>query len=294
MEIRQLQTFLSIVKHMNFTRAADELGYAQSTVTTQIKNLEDYFGVQLFERIGKNIYLTEQGLSLVPLAEEMMILYEKANAIISNKNQIAGELKVATPESLCIKWFPNVYKKLAQKHPSIKLDIITVNCYDYESLLRKNLVDLAFVIHYEKIDDEFEILGTWDLNMHVLISPNHILSDKAKIGPKDLDDQRFVLTEKDCCYRNYFDTLLDKYNVCPKEILTLKNIHVIRELVMSGYGVAFLPEFAVSDEINDKRLVSLKGIEIGSRFKTSLVSHKGKWITSRMRAFIDIVKEVSV
>ncbi|NLK72477.1 MAG: LysR family transcriptional regulator [Clostridiales bacterium] len=294
MEIRQLQTFLSIVKHMNFTRAADELGYAQSTVTTQIKNLEDYYGVQLFERIGRNIYLTEQGLSLVPLAEEMMILYEKANAMISSKNQIAGELKVATPESLCIKWFPKVYKKLAMKHPAIKLDIITFNCYDYESLLRKNIIDLAFVIHYENIEDEFEILGTWDLNMHVLISPNHVLSDKVKIDPKDLDDQRLVLTEKDCCYRNYFDTLLDKYNVCPKEVLSLTNIHVIKELVMSGYGIAFLPEFAVSDEINDERLVVLKGIEIDNQFKTSLICHKEKWITPRMRAFIDIVKEVSV
>lgn len=290
LELRQLQTFLIIVNHNNFTRAAEELGYAQSTVTTQIKKLEEHFGTQLFERIGRNIFLTEYGKKLLPIAKEMCQLNNKAKELISNADPIAGTLKIATPESLCVKWFPNIYQNLKSRYSSIDIELITYDCTEHLELLRSDSVDLAFVINRGIMNDELKTLAAWKMEMNLLISPSHPLVEKEEITYVDLNDQRFILTEKGCCYHDVIESVLDSNRIWPKEILSVKNIQVIKQLVMSGYGIGYLPEFAVNDEINDLRMVALKWNDTGVDFSTKLVCHREKWITPRIEAFIEIAQ----
>lgn len=290
MELRQLQTFLTIVDHNNFTRAAEELGYAQSTVTTQIKKLEEHFGNQLFERIGRNIFLTEYGRRLLPIAKEMCRLNNEASELIGNDDPIAGTLNIATPESLCVKWFPDIYQNLNSRYPSIDIELRTYDCTDHMELLRRNLVDLAFVINRGIMSDELETLATWEMEMCLLVSTSHSLGKKGVIAYEDLSDQRFLLTEKGCCYRDAIETMLDRYKIYPKEIMSVKSIQVIKQLVVSGYGIGYLPEFAVNDEINNLRMVALKWNGTGVDFSTNLVCHREKWITPRIEAFIEIAR----
>lgn len=290
MELRQLQTFLTIVDHNNFTRAAEELGYAQSTVTTQIKKLEEHFGKLLFERIGRNIFLTEYGRKLLPIAKEMCRLNNEAHLLIGIEDKIAGTLNIATPESLCVKWFPEIYRNLNSRYPSIEIELRTYDCSDHMELLRSNLVDLAFVINKGIISDELETLAAWEMEMCLLVSPSHPLGIKRDIAYEDLSNQRYILTEKGCCYRDAIESMIGSNRIHPKEIMSVKSIQVIKQLVVSGYGIGYLPEFAVHDEINNQQLVALKWKETGVRFSTKLVCHREKWITPRMEAFIEVAR----
>lgn len=293
MEIRQLQTFLTIVKHNNFTKAAEELGYAQSTVTTQIKKLEEHFDKKLFERIGRNIFLTEYGKKLLPIAKKMNQLSEDANDLISDEDKASGILKIATPESLCFKWFPYIYKNMNVEYPEIDIELIIHDCSDYVELLRSNVVDLAYVISENPISEEFIVLGQWDVQMNLLVSPNHHLSSKSWINYEDLNEQRFILTEKDCCYHNAIESLISRQRIHPKEIMSVKNIQVIKQLVMNQYGMTFLPDFAVNDELNSGDICSLKWEGCGVNFQTSLICHRDKWITPKIDAFTQIAKRLN-
>jgi DNA-binding transcriptional LysR family regulator len=290
MELRQLQTFVTIVRYMNFTRAADELGYAQSTVTTQIKNLEEYYGVLLFERMGRKIHLTEYGRTLLPVAREIIRLNERANTLLSQQDHLKGVIRVATPESLCVKWFPRVYKKLIERHPDIELDVITFDRRDYEDMLRNNEVDLSFSIEYEAVHLDFTILSELPMEMNLVAAKNHPLCQQETVSINDLNNQKFVFTEKGYCYRVIIDSFLEKNSILPKEVLTMKNLSVIKELICNGYGISYLPEFALSDEIEKNQLAVIRGINIDTQFKTVLLCHQEKWISPGMQAFIDIVK----
>src|SRR5687768_17710567 len=100
MELRLLATFEKVADVLSFTRAAADLGYAQSSVTSQIRALESSLGVDLFERLGSRIRLTEAGERLLPYARRMIDLAEEAQAAVTGADEPAGTITVGTMESL--------------------------------------------------------------------------------------------------------------------------------------------------------------------------------------------------
>ena len=111
MEFRNMKTFLKVSDLQSFTKAAEELGYSQSTVTVQIKQLEEELGVLLFERIGKNVKLTEQGRVFRSQAREIVHAVEQLRSTMGETEQIRGSLRVGTVDSLCTKRMPYILQE---------------------------------------------------------------------------------------------------------------------------------------------------------------------------------------
>ncbi len=294
MEIRQLKTFLTIIEYNNFTKAAEALGYAQSSVTSQIKSLEDEFQTQLFHRDNRSISLTADGKKLLPIAKEICRLDTKAKQELVNDDSLKGILPITTPESLCIKWFPQIFKKFNIQYPLIELLLTVYDCCDYMQRLKSNEADLAFVITNEPVSDEFNVLATWPLCMNLLVPPGHELADSAFVSYEQLSNQRLILTEEGCCYNRDMRQIVERNHIKTKDFMTSSSIQFIREMVMSGYGIGYLPSFAVEDEINQGRLISLPWEGSYSKFTTNLVCHKDKVITKKMEVFIDTVNKYFV
>ncbi|MBR4410944.1 MAG: LysR family transcriptional regulator, partial [Firmicutes bacterium] len=106
MEFRNMKTFLRVAELQNFTKAAEELGYSQSTVTVQIQQLEQELDVLLFERIGKNIRLTEQGNAFRHQAREILHAVEQLESSMKGTQQAKGFLRIGTVDSLCSNRLP--------------------------------------------------------------------------------------------------------------------------------------------------------------------------------------------
>jgi DNA-binding transcriptional LysR family regulator len=295
MEIRQLQTFLAIVKHMNFTKAANDLGYAQSTVTTQIKNLEDFLDTKLFERIGKSIFLTEMGEALVPLANQMVELYSQTQTIFKKSDKVEGLIRIATPESLCIKWFPKVFQKLGEMYKDVELDLQIFEGQEYEQMLKDNKADIAFVIYHEyDLKEDFLVFDTRKVDMHLIAGKTHHLANRKNRHKAALNKERVILTQERCSYRNEILTTFQSANVHPQEILSISNIQVIKELLQSGYGIGYLPVFAIHDELSNNQLVSLNDIFDDTPFYMSILIHKEKWRSPALKAFLEVLEMVEL
>ena len=121
MEIRNLNTFLHAASLQNITRAAAELGYSQSAVTMQIKQLEAELQAQLFERIGKRAKLTQAGERLLPLALNILDSARKAEDIAREPEQISGKLRIGTCESYVISVLPPVFMELGERCPGVEI-----------------------------------------------------------------------------------------------------------------------------------------------------------------------------
>ena len=111
MDTRTLQTFLKVLDLGSFTKAAQELGYAQSTVTAQIRQLEDELGYPLFDRIGRNVFLTESGKSFSAYAAEILRLSEQAQFIAKQAQDTVGTLRIGVLESLLFSVMTKVLPK---------------------------------------------------------------------------------------------------------------------------------------------------------------------------------------
>src|SRR5436305_10504034 len=121
MELRQLKTFQTVAATLSFTRSAELLDYAQSSVTAQIRSLEDELGVQLFDRLGRHIALTEAGIRLLDYAEKMLSLADEAALAVTDSAEPAGQLVIAAPETLSGYRLPPLLKQFRAKFPRVQL-----------------------------------------------------------------------------------------------------------------------------------------------------------------------------
>ena len=112
MDIKNLITFIHVAERNSFTKAGAVLGFSQSTVSFQIKQLETELGVQLFERIGKKAKLTQAGQRLLPYALDILSAAGKAESIAREPEQISGKLRIGTCESYVISVLPPVFMEM--------------------------------------------------------------------------------------------------------------------------------------------------------------------------------------
>lgn len=286
MELRNLITFYKITKVKSFIKAAKELGYAQSTITTQIQLLEQELGVKLFERVGKNMNLTSNGLAFLEYTEKIINLTEEAKKAVSNTNIPEGTLKIGVVESLCTIKLPNILKNYHLKYPEVEIIIKVGTCQDLYNMLKNNTIDLALVLGEPIEDSDLNSCISSKEDMLLLASPLNRLTNKKNLTIRDIAKEPLILTENGCSYRNVFISMFYRENIQPKLSLEIGSIETIKTFVMSNLGITFLPAMSVKNELHEKKLVKLDLIDYKFNIRTQLLYHKNKWISAAMKAFI--------
>lgn len=197
MELRQLKTFRAVADNLSFTRTAEQLFMAQSSVSAQIRALEETLEVKLFDRIGRRVLLTDPGRKLYEYARRMEDMTREIQSEITGSEYARGSLTVRIPETLATAYMPLVVERFHKQHPEVKL--IFINCSDLQ--LREELnsgrIDLAFLMTdaINIKDVNVQLLKTEDLIL--VSSPAHPLAGREKIRLKDLDAKTFLFLKTD-------------------------------------------------------------------------------------------------
>ncbi|CAB1078585.1 LysR family transcriptional regulator [Alkalispirochaeta odontotermitis] len=292
MEFRQLQTFKAVADHRSFHKAANAIHYAQSTVSAQIMALEADLGVQLFERLGRSIVLTEVGASLYQYADKMLELAEAARADLTAKTHLTGSLTIRVPESFCAYRLPPVIAKFHARMPQVKLRFITCAQEGLGRDLRKGVTDLAFLLAetIQSKDLQAEILGTEKLVM--IASPDHPLARRNRIRTEMLADQTLLLSRADCSYRRLLEQMMQDKGCQANIIIEFNSLAAIIANVIAGLGVTVIPQVAVEADVKSKRLVVLPWTESGLEVAQLMIWHHEKWLTPVLKHFMDTAREV--
>ncbi|HBC97471.1 MAG TPA: LysR family transcriptional regulator [Clostridium sp.] len=290
MEFRNLITFSEIAHLKSFTKAAEELGYAQSTITTQIKLLEEELGIKLFEKIGRKIHLTSKGKILLKYAENIISLTEEAREAVGGIDFPHGILRIGIVESLCTMRLPEMLKNYHMKYPEVEIIIKVGVCSDLRSMLKNNIVDLAFILDKPTVDPDLICCVSYNEPMIFLSSPVNGLAGKNQITIEDIKDEPLIVTEKGCSYRNIFEKMFQKSGLKPNIALEVGSIEAIKSFTMSNLGITLLPVMTVEKELESGQLV---GFDLdGCKFNmaTQILYHKNKCVTAAMKAFISEAK----
>ena len=145
MEIRHLDTFLAVARRLHFTRAAEELYLAQSTVSAQVRDLEEDLGVRLFDRLGRQVLLTEAGRRLVEYARRMRAMTEELRAQVGRGEEAGGSLCVRVPATLAEVYLPEVVERYHAALPGVRLEFIHCDDARLRQELNSGHIDLAFL-----------------------------------------------------------------------------------------------------------------------------------------------------
>ncbi|MDO4260806.1 MAG: LysR family transcriptional regulator [Eubacteriales bacterium] len=290
MEIRNLITFVRIAEIRNFTKAAKQLGYTQSAVTMQVRQLETELNAQLFERIGRQVRLTQAGERLLPYALSILDSAQKAQTALQEPEHIAGTLRVGTSESYIISVLPPVLSELAGTCPRMEIRLHTALVPDLFQMLRQNDVDLLYFLDQRICFPEWVKAAEQPEKIYFVASSESALAGRSRIPIERLLREPLYLTEKGISYRYAMEQSLAEKGFELHPFLEVGNTDVITRFVRENKGISFLPEYVVRDDVKRGDLVLLD-TECGDIVMWSqLVYHRNKYVTPQMRRFLETMQ----
>lgn len=289
MEMQRLQTFRTVATLMNFNQAAEILNYAQSTVSAQIKALENEMGVELFKRIGKTFRLTEAGAKMLVYADKLLAIKDEALAEVAGRNLARGLLTLRVPQTIATYYLPHILRVYQPRFPEMRLDITSCAMHSLENELRIGTVDLAFLlddtISAENLESEFLRSEPLAFVTH----PDHPLSACSQADFPSLEGQVLLLPKSDCGYRMRFEQELAAGKVTPATIIEMNSIEAIKQTIMTGIGVTVIPEIAVRTELDHGRIVKVAWVD-DLETGILMIRHKDKWRPPALEAFMEMVR----
>lgn len=290
MELKSLNTFVALAEELHFTRTAQRLHYAQSSVTFQIQALEKEFGVALFERTGKRVRLTEAGKRLHTYARAILQMVDEARASVPGDAEPRGTLTVGAVESLCAYRLSPILAEFRARHPKVEMIFRTGVCADLRRETANGTLDLAFTLEEVERRDSLESEVLLEEPMRVLASPNHPLAQSERVTAADLGGETLLLTEPGCSYRSQFEHSLAAAGIVNAKI-EFASVEAIKQSAMAGLGVTLLPGMAVGEEIAQGRLAALRWAGPGFPVFTQLCLRKDRRMSPALRAFVELARE---
>lgn len=236
MELRHLRTFRFVARTLNFTRAAAELHYAQSSVTEQIQALEAELGSKLFER-GRRLRLTGAGERLVGYADQVLELVEEARAAVDEeRGEPEGDLTIGALETLCAHRIPALFSAYRAKWPRVRVTLREGGRGELYQAVRQSEVDVCFTFGDPPADPALAGASLGTEPLVVLVPPGHPLAGKDELRPEDLDGVGFLATPKGCGFREMLDRIDG-----PVVEAEVGSLAALARCVAAGLGCGIVP-----------------------------------------------------
>ncbi|WP_419700640.1 LysR substrate-binding domain-containing protein [Mucilaginibacter sp. NFX135] len=242
MEFRQLQYFVKAAETMNFTEAAAAVFITQSTLSQQIKQLEEELGMLLFDRIGKHVRITEAGHVFLTHARKILMDIQKGKQAITELNNAAtGELNIGVSYAFTSSLFP-VLAPFSTKYPGIKISIISDNHVELEKKLRLAELDLIVAYHNESDDEDLEMQPLFSSSIVMVVAKNNPLAQLKSVNLKQLAELELILPGKGFSSRTFINELFYKHKMSPNINIELNDVHTLLSLVQDGDWATILNE----------------------------------------------------
>ncbi len=291
MELRNLITFINVAELGSFTKAAQLLGYSQSTISFQIKQLEDELGCLLFERINHTITLTERGRELVSYAHRIRTLTDEFKESFEEEKECSGHIHIVTPDSVCDEMINKSYMDFHNKYPAISVKFTTADTSVMFDMLDHNEADVIITLDSHSYHKDYVIAKEQPLSMHFVANASSKFAGASNLSIHDIINEPFILTEYGQGYRRVFDKELAKKSLEITPILEIGRTDMITSLITQGDMLSFLPDFVTRDMIEAGNLCYLDICDMNIDIWKQLIHHKNKWMSKSLKIFIEYIKE---
>lgn len=256
-----MRAVVEVARLRSFSRAAETLGLTQPAISAQVRLIEEEMGCRLFDRLGRNVYLTQPGALLLDYAKRMIELRRQAVQAVSDLRRPAARLTIGATESICLYVLPPVLKEFQARNPRVAISIFRHNTDRVIRKLVEGVLDVGFIsLPSEHPDLKIEpvMRDRW-----VAALPwSHPLAARNALVLEDLLDSPFILPEMGHT-RAELDRMLLPYRKRVRVVFEASGIELIKRLVASGMGVTIIGgHYAQEEAATGKfKVVPLRGLE---------------------------------
>ncbi|WP_245856012.1 LysR family transcriptional regulator [Paenibacillus rigui] len=287
----KLETFLILAACGSFTETARQLFCSQPTISNHIQQLEEMLGTKLFERSGKSVELTLQGKIFYEYAQKITRLFDEAAAAIKQAAPPKTILSVYASNYMGVYVVPEWLRQYHESYPAQQFELHTYGYDALHQLLKQDKIHSAFMPLYENdpyIQSEFYRTVLFEDQFLLVFPSGHPWTDRKLLYTRDLNHTTLLLPQS---------RLLQSCIVSPLQsariqltTVAMSNFEVIKEAVKSGLGIAFLPYYAVREQISkgELRTIPVCGLHISR--KNGFIHRKSSCLTPAEQAFFSCIQ----
>ncbi len=289
LDLPKLRIFLAVARAGSFTRAAEELGLRQPTVSQQVQVLERGLGTKLFDRLGRSVRPTAAGQTLLSYAERLLTLAGEAEAATREAAGLAARtLRLGAGNTLATYILPDLLARLRWEHPEIGVQITVGNTAQLLDAVLDTRAELALV-GSPVTDDRLMIQPFIEDELIAIVPPDSHLAATTTISLPVLARETMLVREQGSALQAAVSALLRERGAMPERTITLGNLEAIKRSVEAGLGVAVVPEIAVRREIRDASLHALRLEDVRDVRSFNYVYRRDRILSPAARVFADLL-----
>jgi DNA-binding transcriptional LysR family regulator len=287
--LNQLRVFHVAAKAQSFTRAAEALFLTQPGISKHIKELEEYYGTRLFDRLGKKVVLTQAGEILYAKTESIFNMIDQVRMEIDDLQGLSrGVLNIGASITMGIYILPGVIRRFRAIYPKIDMRMdITLNRQIVEMVL-KNDIDFGFLgapVH----DDRLKLAPFYDDELLLIVSSKHEWASRDAIEPHELLTCPFILSRKGSGTRTIIEERLGMIGIALQSTMEFGHTEAVKKAVEAGLGVSVISKAAISREehLGLIKALRLSGVDLKRTFYFAY--RKDKYLSNLDKTFLQFI-----
>lgn len=287
--LRQLEVFIAIAHQQNVSKAAQALNLSQSAASSALKELEQQFDVQLFDRIGKRLQLNEQGRLIRPKAESLLAQAADLEQSLL-KHADAGHLKIGATLSIGNYLAVNIIAKMMQQQPNANISLEVANTSSISQKVLNFDLDIG-LIEGELHHSELDVIPWRGDELAVFCSPDHPLAGKKSIADADLIAADWILREAGSGTRQAFERAM--HGILPdlKVAHELQHTEAIKRAVEANLGIGCLSQITLEEAFNRGSLIRLAVPQRDFERQFYFILHKQKFRSAGIEQWMKLCLE---
>ena len=287
MTLRHFNIFVAVCDKMNMTKAAEGLFISQSAVSQTISELEAHYGVRLFERLSRKLYITLAGEKLLSYARYIIKLNMELESDMKTLSE-KGSIRIGASVTIGAYILPKLISKFEKVNSGTDIKVYEENTEKVEKMLLQDKIDMALVEgetnHTDIINRPF-----MEDELVLVCGNNHRFAKLEYVEPYEMEKEKFIIREKGSGTRKTFEDKMRENYLTWQISWTCNNTDTIKIAVAEGLGVSVISRCSVTDEIALGTLceIPVKGIKFKRQFK--IIYHKNKYLTETIKHFIEFI-----
>lgn len=291
MTLRHLRVFLAVYQTQNVTRAAERLHMTQPTVTRAVQELERYYGVRLFERINRRLYITQSGRQLYARAVHIVGSFDRMEKELKNWDEF-GLLRIGATPTMASVLLPKTLMTFEKKHPKLHVRCSVENGTHLQEALADDRLDFALIegevaaehLHAEPFSEDRLIL---------LLPPDDPRRNAPALTLRELAESPLLLREKGSMGRSFLDRVFAAHDLPLEPLMESISTHAIIQAVHAGLGISFLPQRLIRHSV-ESGFVATRAVDDEPFVRRNFaVWHEDKFLTRSARELLEDFRRCS-
>ncbi|AMG18905.1 LysR family transcriptional regulator [Staphylococcus saprophyticus] len=288
MEIKQMKYFVEVVKNGGMTRASKHLYIAQSTISKNIKSIEDEFNVTLFDRRKKHIILTDIGQIFYDKCVEALAILDDLSLEMDDVTNIErGHIRLGVSAIMDVRLFTESLNQFHSMYPNVTYEVVEGGGKAVEFYLNNDEIDVG-ITTLPVDDDIYHAVPLYKEKLMLVVDKNSKYAKQSAVYLGDLKNERFIMFHDDYYIKDQIIESCRKVGFHPKVVAKMAQITFIENMILDGIGVSILPESIVSILNKDITGIEITGADVN--WNLGIIWKKESYINYVTREWINFLK----